>query len=151
MKRLENKVALVTGGSRGMGKAIALRLAAEGADIAITYSSSASQAEAVVAAIEKTGRKAIAIATPGADTQTLTTAVDRTVKELGKIDVLVNNAGIFEAKPFTEFTPEDYERSMTINSRAVFFASQAAARHLPAGGRIISIGSCLADQVSSPG
>ena len=152
MKRLENKVALVTGGSRGIGKAIVLRLAAEGADVSFTYSgsSSAKRAAEVVESVEKTGRRSLAIAANSEDTTAVTAAVEQTVKAFGKIDILVNNAGIFEAKPFADFTPEDYERTMSVNTRAVFFASQAAAKHLPAGGRIISIGSCLGDQVRGP-
>lgn len=150
MKRLENKVALVTGGSRGIGKAIVLRLAAEGALVSFTYANSAEKAAAVVEAVEKKGGRALAISASSEDTAAVKGAVERTVQEFGKLDILVNNAGIFEAKPFTDFTPEDYERTMSINTRAVFFASQAAAKHLPAGGRIISIGSCLGDQVRGP-
>jgi 3-oxoacyl-[acyl-carrier protein] reductase len=150
MKRLENKVALVTGGARGIGKAIVLRLAAEGANVSFTYSSSAQKAAEVAQAVEKTGRRALAIAASNEDTAAVKGAVERTVQEFGRIDILVNNAGIFEAKPFADFTPEDYERTMSINTRAVFFASQAAAKHLPSGGRIISIGSCLGDQVRGP-
>jgi 3-oxoacyl-[acyl-carrier protein] reductase len=150
MKRLENKVALVTGGSRGIGKAIVLRLAEEGAQVSFTYASSAQKAAEVVEAVEKKGGRALAIPTPGEDSSAVTGAVERTVKEFGKLDILVNNAGIFDAKPFADFTPEDYERTMSINTRSVFFASQAAAKHLPSGGRIITIGSCLGEQVRSP-
>ena len=150
MKRLENKIALVTGGSRGIGKAIVLRLAEEGAHVSFTYSSSAQKAAEVAQAVEKTGRRALAISASNEDTAAVKEAVERTVQEFGRIDILVNNAGIFDAKPFADFTPEDYDRTMSINTRAVFFASQAAAKHLPAGGRIISIGSCLGDQVRGP-
>jgi NAD(P)-dependent dehydrogenase (short-subunit alcohol dehydrogenase family) len=149
MKRLANKVALITGGSRGMGRAIAKRLAEEGADISITYARGADKAAEVVKEIRQTGRRAIAIAADSQDPHAITTAVERTVSELGAIDILVNNAGIFEVSALTDITLEDYDRTMSINVRAVFLASQAAARHMRPGGRIISIGSCLGDRVHS--
>lgn len=150
MKRLEGKKALVTGGSRGMGAAIARRLAAEGADVALTYANSAEKAQAVVADIEKAGRRGLAIAANNEAPEAVAAAVEQAVKAFGGLDILVNNAGIFIAKAFDEYTLEDYEKSMAVNTRAVFLASQAAARHLPEGGRIINIGSNLAERVYGP-
>ncbi|KAA2238762.1 3-oxoacyl-ACP reductase FabG [Chitinophaga agrisoli] len=151
MKRLENKVALVTGGSRGIGAAIAKRLAAEGADVAITYVSSPEKAQAVAKEIDATGRKSLVIAADNADPEAVTAAVNKTVAELGRVDILVNSAGIFDARPFETHTMEDYDRMMDINVRAVYVAIQAALPHMPNGGRIITLGSNLADLVGAPG
>ncbi len=148
MKSLANKIALVTGGSRGIGAAIVKRLAAEGADVAFTYVRSASQAQQVKAAVEQEGRRSFAIAANNEDAAEVQAAVNRTVQELGGLDILVNNAGIFIAGPLDTLTLEDIDRTIDINVRAVFLASQAAAKHLSDGGRIINIGSCLADRVA---
>lgn len=151
MTGLKNKVALVTGGSRGMGAAIAERLAREGADVALTYISGGDKARTVIAGIERTGRRGLAIAADNADPAAVRAAVERTVAELGRLDILVNNAGIFVAKPLDALTLDDFDRTVAINVRAVFVASQAAAAHMGEGGRIISIGSNLAERVPGPG
>jgi NAD(P)-dependent dehydrogenase (short-subunit alcohol dehydrogenase family) len=151
MARLDGKRALVTGGSRGIGAAIALRLAREGADVAITYERSAERAGAVVAEMESLGRRALAIAADNADATAVRAAVDRTAAELGGLDVLVNNAGIFQAGPFEELALADIDRTLAVNLRAAILAAQAAARHMGEGGRIISIGSSLAERVPEAG
>lgn len=151
MNNLKGKTALVTGGGRGMGAAIARRLAHEGANVALTYNRSASQANDVVAEIEKMGQQGLAIAADNANPTAIKEAVERTVNAFGQLDILVNNAGIFIAKPIDQLSLEDFEQTMEINVRAVFVASQAAASHMKEGGRIISIGSNLAEHVPMPG
>lgn len=151
MNNLKGKVALVTGGSRGMGAAIAKRLASEGASVALTYNSSKEKAKAVVSEIESMGQKGLAIAADSSDPAAIKAAVERTVNELGQLDILVNNAGIMIAKPIAAFTLDDFEQIININVRAVFIASQAAAIHMGEGGRIISIGSNLAEHVPMQG
>lgn len=148
---IEGKVALVTGGSRGIGAAIAERLAAEGADVALTYNASADRAEQVAAAIRGTGRRASAIHAPAGDPQAVPAAVDRVAAEFGRLDILVNNAGIFPYGTIDELTMEQFDETMALHVRAVFAAAKAASRHLGAGGRIISIGSNLAERASRPG
>jgi 3-oxoacyl-[acyl-carrier protein] reductase len=151
MSKLAGKVALVTGGSRGMGAAIAARLAREGANVAVTYVTAGDKVRAIVAEIERTGRRGLAIAADGADPSAVRAAVEQTVAVLGRLDILVNNAGIYIEKPFEDLTTDDFDRMVAVNTRAPFVASQAAARHLPEGGRIISIGSNLAERVPGPG
>lgn len=151
MSELAGKVALVTGGSRGIGAAIAKRLARDGADVALTYVSAADKARAVVAEIEAVGRRGLAIAADSADPEAVIAAVDRTAAELGRLDILVNNAGIFPYGPPEAVTLEEIDRTLAIHVRAVFVASQAALRHMGAGGRILSIGSCLGQRVPHPG
>ncbi|WP_437733933.1 3-oxoacyl-ACP reductase family protein [Sorangium sp. So ce1335] len=151
MLELEGKVALVTGGSRGIGAAIARRLARGGADVALTYVSAAGGARAVVGEVEAAGRRGLAIAADSADPAAVVGAVERTVAELGRIDILVNNAGIALMGPLEAVTLEEVDRTLAVHVRAVFLASQAAARHMGAGGRIISIGSCLAERAPGPG
>ncbi|MGO4703127.1 3-oxoacyl-ACP reductase family protein [Dyella sp. 2RAB6] len=151
MSDLNGKVALVTGGSRGIGAAIVQRLARDGAAVAFTYVSSPDKAQALVQQIEAAGGKARAYQADAADPAALRATVDQVAAELGRLDILINNAGIFLGGAFEETTLEDYERTMAVNVRAVFVASQAAARHLGEGGRIISIGSCLADSVPFAG
>jgi 3-oxoacyl-[acyl-carrier protein] reductase len=150
MKRLENKVAMITGGGRGMGASITKRLAAEGASVVLTYSKSREQAEAIAAEINASGGKALAVEADSADAQAVINAVDKTVAEFGKLDVLVNNAGIYIGKAFEEHTLEDYDQIMGINVKAVYAASLAAVKHLPAGGRIITIGSNMAENALGP-
>ena len=151
MPELAGKVALVTGGSRGIGAAIAKRLARDGADVALTYVSAADKARAVVAEIEAAGRRGLAIAADSADPEAVIAAVDRTAAELGRLDILVNNAGIFPYGPPETVTLADIDRTLAIHVRAVFVASQAALRHMEVGGRILSIGSCLGQRVPHPG
>ena len=150
MSRLAGKRALVTGGSRGIGAAIARRLAAEGADVALTYERSADKAAAVVTEIEALGRKGFAIAADSADPAAVTRAVDDAARALGGLDILVNNAGIYRGGPVAEWSLADIDATLAVNVRAVMLASQAAAAHLGEGGRIISTGSCLADRVVEP-
>lgn len=150
MTLLAGKVALVTGGSRGIGAAIARRLAADGADVVLTYARAAEQAQTVVAEIQAGGRRALAIAADSADPQAVTAAVERTVAEFGRLDIVVNNAGVFAYGPFEDESAESYERVMAIHVRAPFVAAQAASKHLPRGGRIITIGSCLGERVGAP-
>ncbi|PRF28636.1 SDR family NAD(P)-dependent oxidoreductase [Burkholderia multivorans] len=151
MNRLQGKRALVTGGSRGIGAAIAKRLAADGADVAITYEKSAERAQAVVAEIETLGRRAVAIQADSADPAAVRAAVDRAADTLGGLDILVNNAGIFRAGSLDALTLDDIDATLNVNVRAVIVASQAAARHLREGGSIVSTGSCLATRVPDAG
>ncbi|UEP27068.1 MULTISPECIES: SDR family NAD(P)-dependent oxidoreductase [unclassified Burkholderia] len=151
MNRLQGKRALVTGGSRGIGAAIAKRLAADGADVAITYEKSAERARAVVADIELLGRRAVAIQADSADPVAVRGAVDHAAQTLGGLDILVNNAGIFRAGALDDLTLDDIDATLNVNVRAVIVASQAAARHLGEGGRIVSTGSCLATRVPDAG
>jgi len=149
--KLEGKIALVTGGSRGIGAAIARRLAADGATVAITYSKGADAAAYVVTEIERAGRKAIAIQADAMDANAVEAAVDRTVGTFGRLDVLVNNAGTAIPKTFEETTLEEIDRVFAINVRGVFVATQAALKHMKRGGRIIMIGSVVGERVIVPG
>ncbi|WP_158942901.1 3-oxoacyl-ACP reductase family protein [Granulicella sp. S190] len=151
MSKLIDKVALVTGGSRGIGAGIAKRLAADGANVAITYTKGADAAAAVVKEIESTGRKAIAIEADAADADAVKAAVEKTVATFGRLDVLVNNAGTAIPKTFEETTLEELDRVIDINIRGVFVATQAALKHMKEGGRIISIGSCVGERMMTPG
>ena len=150
-RKLEGKIALITGGSRGIGAAIAKRLAADGASVAITYAKDASAASAVVKAIELDGGKAVAIQADAADAEAVKAAVEKTVATFGQLDVLVNNAGTAIPKPFEETTLEEMDRVIDINVRGVFIATQAALKHMKSGGRIISIGSAVGERVAAPG
>jgi 3-oxoacyl-[acyl-carrier protein] reductase len=151
MSKLTKKVALVTGGSRGIGAAIAKRLAADGAQVAITYAKDADAAASVVKAIEKSGGKAIAIQANAGDAQAVKSAVEKTVSTFGGLDVLVNNAGTAIPKAFEETTLEELDRVIDINVRGVFVATQAALKHMKSGGRIIMIGSCVGERMMTPG
>ena len=151
MSKLTDKVALVTGGSRGIGGAIAKRLAADGATVAITYAKDASAASAVVKAIELDGGRAIAIQADAADVEAVRRAVEKAVATFGRLDVLVNNAGTAIPKPFEESTLEEMNRVIDINIRGVYVATQAALKHMKNGGRIISIGSAVGERVAAPG
>src|SRR5438477_6344516 len=130
MNKLEGKIALITGGSRGIGAAIAKRLAADGANVAITYTKGADAAASVVKEIERVGRKAIAIQADAADAEAVKAAVEKTVATLGGLDVLVNNAGTAIPKNFEETTLEEMDRMIDINIRGAFVATQAALKHM---------------------
>jgi 3-oxoacyl-[acyl-carrier protein] reductase len=150
-KKLEGKVALITGGSRGIGAAIAKRLAADGATIAITYAKDANAASAVVKAIEQSGGKAIAIQADAAKAEAVKAAVEKAFATFGRLDVLVNNAGTAIPKPFEEATLEEMDQVIDINIRGVFVATQAALKHMKSGGRVIMIGSAVGERVAAPG
>jgi 3-oxoacyl-[acyl-carrier protein] reductase len=150
-KALDGKVALVTGASRGIGAAIAKRLARDGASVAITFHSSPDKALEVVRAIEAEGVKGLAIQADSGDADAVRHAVQRVVTELGRIDVLVNNAGVVTASPFADVSAEDFERQLAVNVRGVFVATQEAVKHMTAGGRVVMMGSVNADWVPFPG
>src|SRR2546428_4804143 len=150
-KNLEGKIALITGGSRGIGAAIAKRLAADGANVAITYSKGADAAASVVKEIERAGGKAIAIQADATDAGAVEAAVERTVATFGRFDVLVNNAGTAIPKRFEETTLEELDRLIDINVRGTFVATQAALKQMKSGGRIIKIGSSVGERVVVPG
>ena len=149
--KLEDKVALVTGGSRGIGAAIAKRLAADGARVAITYAKDAKAASAVVEAIENDGGRAVAIQADAEDVDAVMGAVEKTVATFGQLDVLVNNAGTAIPKKFDETTLEELDRVIGINVRGTLVATQAALKHMKSGGRIIMIGSSVGERVLTPG
>lgn len=148
---LDTKVALVQGGSRGIGAAIVRRLAKEGAQVAFTYVSSADTAEALAAEINDAGGKALALRADSADASAVQQAVEATVKAFGRLDILVNNAGALAVAPVAEFDLADFDRILAVNVRSVFVASQAAARHMGQGGRIINIGSTNAERMPFAG
>jgi 3-oxoacyl-[acyl-carrier protein] reductase len=151
MNKLEGKIALITGGSRGIGAAIAKRLAADGANVAITYTKGADAAASVVTEIEHASRKAIAIQADAADAKAVKAAVEQTVATFGRLDVLVNNAGTAIPKTFEETTLEEMDRVIDINVRGTFVATQAALKHMKDGGRIIMIGSSVGERMMTPG
>jgi 3-oxoacyl-[acyl-carrier protein] reductase len=150
-KTLEGKIALVTGGSRGIGAAIAKRLAADGANVAITYTKGADSAASVVKEIERGGRKAIAIQADATDAGAVEAAVERTVATFGRLDVLLNNAGTAIPKTFEETTLEELDRLIAINVRGTLAATQAAPKHMKSGGRITMIGSAVGERAATPG
>jgi len=149
--KLEGKIALVTGGSRGIGAAIAKRLAADGANVAITYTKGADAAASVVKEIERVGRKAIAIQADSRDAVAVEAAVEKAVETFGRLDVLVNNAGTAIPKPFEETTLEELDRVIDINVRGTMVATQAALKHMKSGARIIMIGSSVGERNNMPG
>ena len=150
-KNLQGKAALVTGGSRGIGAAIAKRLAADGASVAITYATDVDGASSVVKAIEQNGGKAVAIQANAGDAEADKKAVEKTISTFGRLDVLVNNAGTAIPKRFEETTLEELDRVININIRGTFIVTQAALKHMKTGGRIIMIGSCVGERVMMPG
>lgn len=149
--KLTNKVALVTGGSRGIGAAIARRLAAEGAAVAITYVNGKQKADEVVDAIKREGGNAIAIRADSSSVEDVKSAVAETARVFGRLDVLVNNAGIGAVAPLDEISLDDFDRMVAVNIRGVFAATQEASRHMGEGGRIITIGSVNADRIPFAG
>lgn len=148
---LTGKKALVTGASRGLGRAIALSLAKAGADVVITYEKSAEKAQAIANEITELGRHGEAIQANSANAQAIQNAVNHTIQSLGGLDILVNNAGIARGGPLESLSLEDIDALINVNIRGVVVAIQAALPHLPEGGRIINIGSCLANRVAQPG
>ncbi len=149
--RLKNKRALVTGGSRGIGAAIVKRLAREGAHVALTYVSKPDQADATAKEALALGVQAVAIQADSADAKAVVAAVERAAAVFGGIDILVNNAGIGVIAPIDDYRLEDFDRTVAVNVRAVFVATQAALKHMKTGGRIITIGSCNADRMPFAG
>ncbi|RAI45406.1 SDR family NAD(P)-dependent oxidoreductase [Rhodoplanes roseus] len=140
-KTLQGKVALVTGASKGIGAAIALELASQGAAVAVNYASSRAGADAVVGKITAAGGKAVAIGGDLADPQAAKAVVDQTVEALGRIDVLVNNAGVYEMLPLEAITPEHFHRQFDLNVLGLLMVTQAAARHFNDGGSVVNISS----------
>jgi len=150
-KKLEDKIALVTGGSRGIGAAIAKRLAADGASVAITYTKGVDAAATVVKEIERAGGKAIAIQADATDAAAVKAAVEKAVATLGRLDILVNNAGTAIPKTFEETTLEELDHLIDLNIRGTFVTTQAALKQMNNGGRVILIGSCVGERVMTPG
>ncbi|MEO3874814.1 SDR family oxidoreductase [Nonomuraea sp. B12E4] len=148
---MARRVALVTGGSRGIGAAIARRLAGDGMDVGITYEHAGHRAAETVAAVNAAGARGTAVAAPATDPAALVGAVDHVVATLGRLDVLVNNAGIAFYGPLEVVTLEDLDRTLAVHVRACFVLAQAAVRHMGEGGRVINIGSSLAERVPYPG
>lgn len=151
MSDLANKVALVTGASRGIGAAIAKRLATDGASVAITYAKGAQDAARVIDEIVAAGGEAVAIQADATDAAAVQSAVEEVISTFGKLDILVNNAGTAIPKPFEETTLDEIDRVIDLNVRGVLIATRAALEHLPEGGRIISIGSCVGERAVTPG
>jgi len=151
MSHLAGKVALVTGGSRGIGAGIAKALAKHGASVAITYTKGAEAAAKVVKEIEGTGGKALAIQADSLDAAAVKASVAKTVEKFGRLDILVNNAGTAIPKPFEEATLEEIDLMFNLNVRAAMVATQAALKHMKEGGRVIMIGSCVGEKNMTPG
>jgi 3-oxoacyl-[acyl-carrier protein] reductase len=148
---LRGQVAFIHGGSRGIGAASARRLAREGATVAIGYSTSAIAAEALAEEIKANGGQAIALKADGTDAKGLVLAIDSVAERFGRLDILVNSAGVLAVAPLEAFSLEDFDRTLAVNVRSVFVASQAAARHMKEGGRIINIGSTNAQRMPFAG
>lgn len=151
MTDLEGKAALVTGGSRGIGAAIAKRLALAGADVAITCAGAMDKAAEVADGITALGRRSLALRSDAGDPVAAAAAVDATQAAFGRFDILVANAAVLMLKPVDDHTVEEFDRMVAVNIRGVFFAIQAAVRHMPAGGRIVMIGSVNAEHIPIPG
>jgi len=146
-----NRVALVTGGSRGIGAAIVRRLASEGVHVAFTFANNGSAAETTMAKVREAGGSAKAYAADAGDAAAIQDIVHQVLSEFGRLDIMVANAGIMMAGPPEDVSMDAFDRLMAVNVRGVFFAATAAARVMPEGGRIISIGSCLAERSAGPG
>ncbi|MEV4260691.1 SDR family oxidoreductase [Kribbella sp. NPDC049584] len=151
MNELLGKKAMVTGGSRGIGAATAIALAAKGADVVITYNASADAAATIVKEIESLGRRAVALAVDAADAVAVGHGVRRAAESLGGLDILVNNAGVGAIAPIGDLTLADVDRVLAVNVRGVYAATQAAVPLLSDGGRLIHLGSCAAGRVTTPG
>ena len=150
-KFLSGKVALVAGGSRGIGAAIVRRLQADGAAVAFTYISSDAKAAELAESLSSPEGQPLAIKADSADPEAVRQAVEKTIGRFGRLDILVNNAGILIHGMVDDVSVADFDRMVAINVRAVFFAAQAAVKHMAAGGRIITIGSVVADRTGFPG
>ena len=150
MEQVEAKVALVMGGSRGIGAAIVKRLARDGIRVALTYLNSPADAEMVAGEINTSVQEAKAYQTDSADPQAVQKVIEQVIADFGRLDILVNNAGIGILKPLDQLTLDDFDKLVNTNVRAVFVGVQAAARHMPEGGRIVTIGSCNAERVPEP-
>ena len=144
---LQDKIAFVTGGSRGIGAAIVQRLARQGATVVFTYQSSAAEAQALAAKVEANGGKALGVQADAADADALTAAIDKVAAQFGKLDILVNNAGVFLPGSIDDFSLADFDKTVAVNVRAVFVAIKAAVAHMQAGGRILHIGSTNAHRM----
>jgi NAD(P)-dependent dehydrogenase (short-subunit alcohol dehydrogenase family) len=151
MAELRGKRALVTGGARGIGAAIAVALAEKGADIAISYERSADRAREVIAQIEAKGQRGVAIQADAADPQAIRQLVDQAARDLGGLDILVNNAGTFRHGSIAEIGLQDIDTLLHVNIRGTLLTTQAAIPHLKDGGRIVTIGSNLAERVPTTG
>jgi len=149
--KLAGKIALVTGGSRGIGAAIARRLAGNGAKVAITYTRGAEAAASVAKSIERTGGNAISNQADATNAAAVEAAVKQIVVSFGRLDILVNNAGTAIPKKFEETTLEELDRVIDLNLRGAFIAAQAALKHMNNGGRIVMIGSCVGERMMTPG
>jgi len=147
MSSLSGKIAFVTGGSRGIGAAIAKRLAKDGAAVALTYANAPDKADAVVKEIKAAGGDAIALKAEASDAKAVKAAIDEAAKRFGRIDILVNNAGIAVMAPIDEFKDEDFDRIVAVNIKAVYAGVKAALAHMGEGGRIITIGSVNSDSM----
>ena len=143
-KKLEGKVAVVTGASKGIGAEIARQLAAEGAEVVVNYASSKAGAEKVVADITKVGGKAVAVGGDVSKKADAESIIDAAVKNYGKLDVLVNNSGVYEFGAIEQITEEHFHKQFNVNVLGLLLITQAAAKHLKAGGSVINIGSVVA-------
>ncbi|MBB5392236.1 MULTISPECIES: 3-oxoacyl-ACP reductase family protein [unclassified Herbaspirillum] len=148
---LVSKVAFVQGGSRGIGAAIVRRLAAEGATVAFTYVTSPDKAQALVSEVEAGGGRALAIQADSADAVALKQAISIAAETFGRLDILVNNAGVLALGPVEEFKLDDFDRTLAVNVRSVFVATQEAVRYMKEGGRVITIGSTNAERMPFAG
>lgn len=143
MSKLEGKVAVVTGASKGIGAAIARSLAAEGASVVVNYASSKAGADAVVDGITKSGGKAIAVAGDVSRASDAQGIIDAAVKNYGRLDILVNNSGVYEFSPIGEITEDSFHRHFNINVLGILLTTQAAVKHLGEDASIINIGSSV--------
>ncbi|MBO9612939.1 MAG: SDR family oxidoreductase [Dyadobacter sp.] len=150
MQNLKDKVAFVTGGSRGIGAAIVKRLAAEGAKVTFTYVNSKDQADALVSELAQEGLSAVAVQSDNSKEGAVSAAIDQTIEHYGKLDILVNSAGVYVGKAFEEHTTAEYDYVMNVNVKSVFEACLTASRKMENGGRIVTIGSCMADRAAVP-
>jgi 3-oxoacyl-[acyl-carrier protein] reductase len=148
---LTGKVAIVTGGSRGIGRAVVVRLAEAGAEVVLTYRADAAAAVAVVDEVRAKGGRVLAVQADGAEAGAMDRVVERAVARSGRLDVLVNNAAEFVVGPLDELDAATFDRVVATNVRAPFLAARAAARHMGEGGRIVTIGSNVVDRTPFPG